>query len=187
MKTIHFLCLALHLSLGGGYGTQNCQGSQCNQNNAGGPIGGGGVGSGTQTCQGGQCNHSNGESGPKCKRETKKKCSQVLKDGKGTTSMECVDVEENVCQVCSTVMQEECKMVEEPTQIQTLETVCQARPVCTFFNDLLPFHVLRLRQPLGSFIQYCFKIFRSSGSELGGLELNLPTTILGIRYLAAIQ
>ena len=109
MKTVHVLCLALFLSIGAGSGTQNCQGGQCDQNNGGG--------------------------GPLCRKETRKKCSQ--KDGTGTPSMECVEVEENVCQVCTTQHQEECKMVEEPTQIQTVETVCQARLVCTFLIDIM--------------------------------------------------
>ena len=39
----------------GGFG-QNCQGSQCNQNNAG---GGGGGGFFAQNCQGSQCNQNN--------------------------------------------------------------------------------------------------------------------------------
>ena len=39
---------------------QNCQGSQCNQNNAGGSSGGGGR---AQNCLGSQCNQNNGGGG----------------------------------------------------------------------------------------------------------------------------
>ena len=64
--------------------------------------------------------------GRTCRKETVRECQQVLRDN--LPAMDCQDVEREVCQVCTMEQRENCTQVEEPTMVETMETVCEKVP-----------------------------------------------------------
>ena len=64
--------------------------------------------------------------GRSCRKETVRECQQVMRNS--VPAMDCQDVEREVCQLCTMEHSQDCTQVEEPTMVETMETVCEKVP-----------------------------------------------------------